>query len=150
MTKNIYITALQVIYYKHNSVKLVFHICLFHLRADWCLISQRGTPRFSVRFFIWPYWLRFSFFFFTLLHPDSIKNGLVAPFHDWRPYLSLWSVVSVVTNDKPYRSFGGITQKTKFERVRAACLQVRMSVTCNAWLPRMFGSVIRANFNSNN
>lgn len=135
---------------KTKSVKLVFHKCLLHRPADWCLISQRGTPRFSISYFIWLYWLRFFFYFFFFYSSSSWQ------YKEWSGGTLSWleavfvTVVSIVTNDKPCRSFRGIIQKTKFERVRTACLQVCMNVTCNAWLPELFGSVKRANFNANN
>lgn len=58
--------------------------------------------------------------FYALLHPDSIKNGLTALSEDWGRWeggggwggiLCLSSVLNNVTNGKPCRTYGGITQK---------------------------------------
>lgn len=58
--------------------------------------------------------------FYALLHPDSIKNGLTALSEDWGRWeggggwggiLCLSSVLNNVTNGKPCRTYGGITQR---------------------------------------
>lgn len=61
--------------------------------------------------------------FYALLHPDSIKNGLTTFSQDWRPFCG--SELSNVTNGKPWRTFGGITQKQSLkQRGGELCLQM--------------------------
>lgn len=53
---------------------------------------------------------------YALLHPDSLKNGLPACGTSLEAILWLSSLVSNVTNGKPWRRFRGITQKQSLKR----------------------------------
>lgn len=84
------------------------------------LISQQGTTCFSIRHFIWLW----RSGLFALLHPDSIRNGLMPPFRDWRLFCH-WALCSA---SWLMGSPGGLSEVSLKNKVwkseRSMCLQM--------------------------
>lgn len=122
---------------EHNPAQIILYYTPpappFFLLQDvrewtWTLNQSPGHTMFQYQTF---HMTLLTLSFYALLHPDSIKNGLTALFQDWGGgvrgggVLLLSSVLNVVTNGWPWRTFAGITQSLR-PRGGGGCLRMRV------------------------